>query len=483
MDANANPSRHKCITKQPHINGELPGFGEGPPNFDVYNWISDKVKAYGLKLGEAYEYANPPKGSFAPDNYLKHYSKPKLEKLIRERDIDQHIKGYHPEQFHMVKGTGGSVRKFSNGKSQRGRKAKRSKNGSGRSGMIIEELAPVSYGIKSKVLAPRVSSSGRGMKRVQHRELLAVIPGSVAYTCTSTALNPGLITSFPWLSLEALTYEMYCWNALRFVYVPSCSTSSTGSVGMAIDFDSQDNVPQTETEFSSNMDAVSCSPYESVTYNTNRMNFVRQFPNKFCRYGGSELTTNGIATYDLGQLLVFTSGQAGTTTIGRIYAEYDVTFMIPFLSSVAQKSSYGVGIMGVSSSTSAAYFGTNYDYAGYIYPTSAVGNISWYNSNGFPQVIVFDELPIGAVVRIEWRAEGTTFATTPTVALTQSLIATTGTHLNWAALSGTTNLLIIVYAVVTGKNPMVTFGGTTFATLTASRITADLYDSEVNAFT
>jgi hypothetical protein len=205
-------------------------------------------------------------------------------------------------------------------------------------------IAPVSFGTRMKTRPPKVNSDGRGAKLVQHTELIAVIAGSTAYAAAGTPLNPGLITTFPWLGLESLTYEMYEWISLRFIYIPSCATTTTGVVGMCIDFDSADALPTTETEFSSSMDAVTFSPFERGMYVTDTINFRRQFPNKFVRYGGTELLTNDIKTFDLGQFQFFTSGQANTNVIGRIYAEYSVRFTIPFLSTVTQKSLYNYNV-------------------------------------------------------------------------------------------------------------------------------------------
>lgn len=189
--------------------------------------------------------------------------------------------------------------------------------------------APINLGFVNRTRAPKINGSGT-TKTVIHREIIAVVNGCVDFTAVSLPLNPGLRDTFQWLSSESTTYEMYRWNMLSFEYEPSTTTVNTGAVMLAIDFDSSDVDPATENELMNHCDAVSGPPWSALLYRTAKINFDRQFPNKFCRFG--ELTTGqDIHAFDLGKLIIASVGQTSTDIIGRIYATYSVTFQIPAL--------------------------------------------------------------------------------------------------------------------------------------------------------
>ena len=78
--------------------------------------------------------------------------------------------------------------------------------------------------------------------RLRHREMIFDLeglhdPGIAAVL----PLNPGLQTSFPWLSNIANNFETYKFNSLSVEFIPAVGTSTDGALSIAPDYDATDN--------------------------------------------------------------------------------------------------------------------------------------------------------------------------------------------------------------------------------------------------
>jgi len=179
---------------------------------------------------------------------------------------------------------------------------------------------------------PKIRSNGESC-RIVHRELIASIVGSTNFTVGppyAFSLNPGLGSTFPWLSSQASNWEEYRFNHLRFEYLTRCSSTTIGSVMMIPDYDAADPPPLSEQIACSYADVVECSPWKdsycelepSRLNGSTKRHFVRSFP----------LAPNlDIKTYDSGSLFVGTVDGAGATPWGKLFVSYDVELYIPQL--------------------------------------------------------------------------------------------------------------------------------------------------------
>ncbi len=193
--------------------------------------------------------------------------------------------------------------------------------------------------------------------RVVHRELIASVTGSVAFTVANTfELNPGVSATFPWLSLIAQGWEQYEFNSLVFHYVTRTGTNVPGSVMIVPDYDAADTAPADEATASSYQDAIEDAPWKDIrcalrksSMNTSRMrHFVRQVA----------LAANlDVKTYDVGNLFVLTTDGTAVSW-GKLWVEYDVTFHIPQLPSAGSGPFGGVITSTGASETAANPFGT-----------------------------------------------------------------------------------------------------------------------------
>lgn len=86
--------------------------------------------------------------------------------------------------------------------------------------------------------------------------------GTSGFTVANTfALNPGLSTTFPWLSTQAVGWEQYKFNKLKFCYYTRTGTSTPGSILMVPDYDAADAAPTTEQIASAYRDVVEEVPW------------------------------------------------------------------------------------------------------------------------------------------------------------------------------------------------------------------------------
>jgi len=189
---------------------------------------------------------------------------------------------------------------------------------------------PSAIGNLVKTSTPELSSSftGDGRVRIRHREYIADIAGSVAFASTAFALNPGIATTFPWLSVIAANYESYKFNKLSFQFSTEKPTSVGGSLLMAIDFDANDAAPTTKSGIMAYHNSVRCPVWSQTDYIADKPD-LNKLPQHYIR--STTVSGTDLKTYDLGNLFVCTSGCADTTALGELYVIYDVELITPQL--------------------------------------------------------------------------------------------------------------------------------------------------------
>jgi hypothetical protein len=141
---------------------------------------------------------------------------------------------------------------------------------------------------------------------------------------TRLDINPGL-TSFPWLSTIANSFEKYRWHSLSFMYEPACSTSVGGTVLLAPDYDAADRDDNlTKGELMAFGDSVRTAPWQRAQFTCTRKNMVPQ-----PRYTRDKLIPGtDIKTYDVLSLYLHHSASSAGT-LGELWVEYDVELITP----------------------------------------------------------------------------------------------------------------------------------------------------------
>jgi len=227
------------------------------------------------------------------------------------------------------KNTSGQLARLSqNQNANQNQKTVKQSNGSSVKGMQNGGSfgAAVAYSSPTVNRPPIVNSNAK-CSRIIHKELIATVSGNTTYGVTSYALNPGLATTFPWLSTVAPSYEQYTFRSLRFHYVTRCATTYAGSVLLSPEYDALDSAPSTEVLQAMMAGSIEDVPWRNQTLVFSSKDMFPMGPRKFVR--SASVSSSDLKTYDAGQLFVGLAGCADTTTIGKLWVEYDVDLYIP----------------------------------------------------------------------------------------------------------------------------------------------------------
>lgn len=202
---------------------------------------------------------------------------------------------------------------------------------------------PAAMGSRGRVGVPKISGSGRSIV-VSHEEFFQNVNGSTGFRVNGAdpanpttpsgmkiAIQPNS-GNWPWLEAIAMEFEAYEWLGVEFTYRPTCATTTTGSVMMAIDYDWGDPVPVSKAEMlamdgyhrASSWVEFSCSPERGR---------LREF-HKQIRYTAAAPNNDA---YDValgrqqtfGYLVLGTDGQADTSQVGELFIRYTVRFTVP----------------------------------------------------------------------------------------------------------------------------------------------------------
>jgi hypothetical protein len=177
---------------------------------------------------------------------------------------------------------------------------------------------------------PRISGN-YAKTNIRHRELIYSVVGTSTFTTGATfAINPGLPATFPWLSSQALGWEQYKFNKLRFCYYSRTGTTTPGSILLIPDYDAADSAPLTEQVASSYRDVVEEVPWvEEFTCPLDPKALHETGNRKFVRTGALAANLD-VKTYDGGNLFVCTTDGTAVNW-GKLWVEYDVDFFVPQL--------------------------------------------------------------------------------------------------------------------------------------------------------
>jgi len=207
----------------------------------------------------------------------------------------------------------------------RAMKARRGMRGTGGGANVRVVQAPVAT--SNQMSFPRERKPFIGT----HFEKLTDVFGTDAFTTTSYNLNPGLSSTFPWMSNIAVNFEMYKFLNLEFWYVQATATSTTGTVYMCFDPDASDPPPLSSVQLIDYDVKIMGSPYVNQKLRIPpKSKFVKDL---FVRNGS--VSSTDVKTYDLGTFTIATDGCSVTTKIGALFVSYKVALIMPELNSAS----------------------------------------------------------------------------------------------------------------------------------------------------
>lgn len=240
---------------------------------------------------------------------------------------------------------------------------------------MLGPLAPVGAAVgtllgsgayRMNTLADRITASDTGLSvqvpymhssddafKLSHREYLRDISSTTDFDITHYPINPGVASSFPWLSSIAGNFTEFRFTGLAYEF-KSTSADALNSTNTALgtvimspkyNLEAPDFVSKMEME--AQMGAVSCKPAQSmvclVECAPNENIFARQFIRT-----GEEVSTSLL--YDLGEMCLATVGSQAVATIGELWVTYEVELYKPkfgagaLLQNALWHKSYATGV-------------------------------------------------------------------------------------------------------------------------------------------
>lgn len=339
----------------------------------------------------------------------------------------QSMSGARVKLIQPDKSTMNSARPKRNGtkpgkKTNQGRKRRATRRPRG------QATRPANVGKVKKVTirAPRQRFLPNGNLLVSHREFIAKVPGSVNFSVTSDPINPGLPVQFKWLYPIANQYESYRIRKLSYEFVNSKAGTFAGDVIMGIDYDPLDATPFNEEELQTYWGARTGQICEPLTLHADIKALHKLGPDKFVRMG--TLSANrDLKTYDSGTFFIATTDCADTSTIGRLFVNYEIEFQTPNGVS-GNVLSEQIAVVG---ETAAALCGTSFVQTGLLSST-------WLSSNTF-------SIDVPGQYQIIFSAVGTGITAAITASIAAPSVSTSGSSvINGAATAALSAVIVKV---------------------------------------
>jgi len=236
---------------------------------------------------------------------------------------------------------------------------------------------------KLSPMFPTGASSRARRTRVEvEDEYIADISGSVSFSTTAFAVNPGQSRVFPWLSKEALLFEKYKILRLEFYYRPQVSAyatnGQTGKVMLSFDFDASDAPPASKQQVEDTHPHSDGMPFEEVILTIDPKDCSLQ-DSYYVRPGGLPGSSD-IKTFDVGILSVSTVGNNSTANIGELRVRYAIALHDPVLeNTVSAPLNYHLSQFQSASSES---YGASGSTTTLLLTTSVSNGLGLTNSSG-----------------------------------------------------------------------------------------------------
>lgn len=201
--------------------------------------------------------------------------------------------------------------------------------------VVANSLATTSEKINMGQPVPQFGNISNGTV-IQHREYIKDIigTGSVNFSLEAFSINPGLSSTFPWLSALASNYEQYEIRGMVFEYKSMSSDSTTGaasalgSIILATDYDSVDSNYPSKNFMEQSQYCTSGKPSSDIIHPIECAPNRTSIPISYVR-GAAQPVGTDIRLYDLGKFQIATSGiPALTAPVGSLLGELWVTYEI-----------------------------------------------------------------------------------------------------------------------------------------------------------
>ncbi len=232
---------------------------------------------------------------------------------------------------------------------------------------------------------PAMHNSGQSVI-VRHKEYVGTVLGSTSFTVQSVLnLNPGLPSTFPWLSKVASCYQQYRIRGLVFHYIPtsgdaiSSTNPALGSVMIQTTYRATEDAPASKSELLNEYWSTETVPSQTVAHPIECDPAENPFQIHYVRSNGLSPTDEPLL-FDMGKTFVCTAGmQVDGKAVGDLWATYEIELYKPIVKS-------SVSTLGYSSAEGTNASGSNL-YAGATFLSNACNIALSYNTITFPKLV------------------------------------------------------------------------------------------------
>jgi hypothetical protein len=171
--------------------------------------------------------------------------------------------------------------------------------------------------------------------RLRHKEYIQDVVASNAFSNESFSINPGLSSTFPFLSGIAQNFEMYRIHGLVFTFKSNSgdsvgsTTTSLGSIYMATDYNSLDSSFTTKQGMLATMFSNSGKPSEDIVHPIECAPQQSGVLQRYIRTGSLGDVQSSVLNFDWGNFQLASSGQQATATVGELWVSYDIELFNP----------------------------------------------------------------------------------------------------------------------------------------------------------
>ena len=207
------------------------------------------------------------------------------------------------------------------------------KNGLG----ISRRPLPIARNISVRSTVPKFRSDNSDIITVTHREFVDVISTGVTspfINLKTLRINPGRELLFPWLHRIARNYETYVVEKLMFHYIPTCPTTTTGMIVIAVDYNAEDSPFASLSQAANSKNTITFNPYSEKTHISTHEESNKTMKSKYVSAGDDDQGQDK-KMYDVGTFLIYGVNLPADSMLGNLYVEYTIKFKTPSIKSTA----------------------------------------------------------------------------------------------------------------------------------------------------
>jgi len=194
----------------------------------------------------------------------------------------------------------------------------------------MQVSAPAANGAVVRTSKASITNNPRGIT-VRHREYITdVVHGTpnIFEILEFEDVSPTNPQLFPWLSEIARRFETYKFEMCDFIYEPQTSTTSLGTVMMAVDYDALDEPPADKTDLMSYKGAVRSPAWFACKCVSAKSDLQKQ---KNYYTGNSSTGPGDLRLNSTGKFILAMQSESEAYTAGELYVEYIVRLETPQL--------------------------------------------------------------------------------------------------------------------------------------------------------